>query len=93
MPRIRVAFSHKDNPKKVTAGSKEKKVPRRLASGSGTTIKKMMGAYPGTSWSVALYNFKPSVENILQVITDITKMEAEESDDYKVTPSGQVRKT
>ena len=96
IPSIKVAFSDKDNPKTIEVetkkGKKEKKVPKRLASGSATTIKKEMAAYPGTKWTVAVYNFKPSVENIIQVIVDLPGMEAEESTDYKVTESGQVRK-
>lgn len=92
MPSIKVAFGDKDNPKTIEISKKAVKVPKRLATGSATTIKKLMAQYPGTKWTVAVYNFKPSVENIIQIITDLPGMEAEEATDYKVTESGQVRK-
>lgn len=96
MPRIFVAIGDKENPKTIEVEGKKKtrtvKVPKRLASGSGVTIKKLMKEWPNTQWSVALYSFKPSVPNIIQVITDLAGMDAEESTDYKVTASGQVRK-
>lgn len=96
MPSIKVAFGDKENPKTIEVegkkGKKEKKVPKRLASGSATTLKKLMAEFPGTKWTVAVYNFKPSVENLVQIITDLPSMEAEESQDFKVNDSGQVRK-
>ena len=98
MPSIKVAFGDKENPKTITVEgkkgkTKEQKVPKRLASGSATTLKKLMAGYPETKWTVAVYNFKPSVENIITIITDLTALEADESTEYRINASGQVRKS
>lgn len=93
MPNIKVAFSDEGNPKKiVTAKGKKKRVPPRLASGSATTIKKLVAAYPGTTWLVATYSFKPSVENLIHIITDIESMETAETYTLSVNENGRVRK-
>lgn len=81
MPRIFIAFRKE----------KVKGVPKRLVTGGLSNIKKMMKEHNGTSWMVALYNFKPSVENICAMLSDITTVEAEESYEFEVNDSGRLK--
>ncbi len=65
----------------------------RLASGSSTTIRKKMAAYPNTEWTLIQYEIKPDVETLcglLEFQIPGTAKGAQEK--YKVTESGQVRK-
>jgi len=80
-------------------------IPQRMATPSLTKLKLMMKgeagpdgeklkkpiAMAGCEFTVALYDFKPSVGNICQAIIDITELDAESSTDYRVNDHGQLR--
>lgn len=82
MPRIFVAYR---------TDSEEE--PQRIADGSQTNLKKRLREHLDTTWSVAFYNLKADVATIVQLIEDISEVEAEELTNYRVNASGQVRKT
>jgi hypothetical protein len=71
---------------------KRKGVPRRIASGSQTTIKTKMREHLSTKWLVATYQLKPNVPTMIQVIENFNQVEADEVERYEVTANGRLRK-
>jgi hypothetical protein len=66
--------------------------PTRIANGSFTTIKKLMKEEgSGAEFTLALYDFKPSLVNMCQAIMDVTEIGAESAIDYHVTDKGHLR--
>jgi len=66
--------------------------PTKLADGSFTTLRKLMKAEgPGAEFTVALYDFKPSLANLVQAIVDVTELPAESATDYRVNDHGHLR--
>ena len=79
MPRIYVAY-RTDEP------------GTRLASGSLTTIKARIREVLSSEWEIAEYRLAAGVPTMCAVIEDLSSIEAEEAEGYRVTASGQVRK-
>ena len=70
----------------------DEEIPTRIASPSFTKLKESMKeAGAGAEFTVALFDFKPSVGNVCQAIVDVTELDAESSTDYRVNDSGQLR--
>ena len=66
--------------------------PTRMASPSFTKLKEQMKeSDPGSEFTVALFDFKPSVGNVCQAIVDVTEIGAESATDYRVNDHGQLR--
>lgn len=66
--------------------------PTKLASPSMTKLKadmKLEG--DGAEFTVVLYDIKPNVENLCAAIVDVTDLEAESSQDYRINAQGQLR--
>lgn len=87
MPRIFIA----------TRKEKMEGVPKRLVVGGLANMKKEMKEFPGSSWIVALYNFKPSVDNICVLLKDITSKKARklitEGYEFEVSNGGRLKQT
>ena len=66
--------------------------PTRLASPSFTKLKKELQQTKNASYTVALFDIKPNVENLCKAITDVTELEADEATDYIVNAQGHLRK-
>ncbi len=84
-------------PRMFIAVRQEKKdgVPKRLVTGGLANIKKEMKEFPGTKWAVALYNFKPSVDNIAMLLKDISSKKAlklvTETYQFEVSDGGRLK--
>lgn len=64
----------------------------RMASPSFTKLKESMKeAGSGAEFTVALYDFKPNVDNMCKAIVDVTDIGADSATDYRVNSSGQLR--
>jgi hypothetical protein len=67
-------------------------VVEKTASGSFTKLKEVMkSGGDGAEFTVVEYNFKPSLGNVCQAIMDVTELEAEHSQEFRVNSSGQLR--
>lgn len=67
-------------------------VPKRIAGPSFTKLKEQMKeAGAGAEFTVALYDFKPNVENVCKAIVDVTDLGADSATDYRVNDHGQLR--
>lgn len=66
--------------------------PPKMASNSFTKLKEQMKeAGAGAEFTVAIYDFKPSVANVCQAIVDVNELGAESATDYRVNDHGQLR--
>lgn len=85
MPRIFVALRQE----KVDG------VPKRLCTGGLAGMKTAMKEYPGSSWAVALYEFKPNVETLCILLKDIGSKKAlklvTESYEFEVNDKGRLK--
>ena len=64
----------------------------KMASPSFTKLKEQMKETgEGAEFTVALYDFKPNVENLCKAIVDVTDLGAESASDYRVNAQGQLR--
>lgn len=77
MPKIYVAEEKADNAKK-------------LASGSMTTMKERLRAFPDTLWTIKTVQVKADVPTICGLIEG-AEAPVESSEDVRVNASGQVR--
>lgn len=63
-----------------------------LASGSMTTIKERLRAFPDTQWSIKTIQLKADMPTICSLIEDWSKVAvAEATESVRVNASGQVR--
>lgn len=79
MPRIYVATKIDDSTAKP------------IASGSMTTIKEKLRAFPETQWLIRTLQVKADVTTICSLIEDWSAVTPEEQDEVRILPSGQVR--
>jgi hypothetical protein len=77
MPKIYVAEEKADSPKKI-------------ASGSMTTMKERLRAFPDSLWSIKTVQVKADVPTLCSLIEG-AEMPVESSEDVRVNASGQVR--
>jgi hypothetical protein len=77
MPKIYVAEEKSENAKK-------------LASGSMTTMKERLRAFPDTLWTIKTVQVKTDVPTICSLIEG-AEAAVESSEDVRVNASGQVR--
>lgn len=64
---------------------------KHLASGSFTTIKERLRAFPDTQWNIKTIQIKADVPTICSLIEDWTQISTESSEPVRVNSSGQVR--
>jgi hypothetical protein len=77
MPKVYIAEEKADNAKK-------------LASGSMTTMKERLRAFPDTLWTIKTVQIKTDVPTICSLVEGV-EMPVESSEDVRVNASGQVR--
>lgn len=79
MPKIYVAEEQTDD------------AAKKLASGSMTTMKERLRAFPDTLWSIKTIHLKADVPTICSLIEDWSAIAPEATEQVRVNASGQVR--
>lgn len=69
----------------------DKKV-KKMASPSMTKLREQMKKKgEGAAFTVALFDFKPNVENLCKAIVDVTDIGAESASYFRINAQGQLR--
>jgi hypothetical protein len=78
-------------PKIYVATKADGETLKPIASGSMTTIKERLRAFPETQWTIKTLQVKADVTTICSLIEDWSAVTPEEQEEVRILPSGQVR--